>query len=79
MTLASPSRFARGRSQNAPTDRKNLLRSKQIISPDRFLSLPGLVVLFDKLEFNGIYNSFISLAIIATVLALVSILMVPNV
>ena len=29
----------------------DLLRSKQIISPDRFLSLPGLVVLFDKLEF----------------------------
>ena len=33
------------------TYRAKLLRSKQIISPDRFLSLPGLVVLFDKLEF----------------------------
>ena len=45
MTLASPSRFARGRSQNAPTDRKNLLRSKQIISPDRFQRLSGIFYL----------------------------------
>ena len=37
--------FARGRSQNAPTDRKNLLRSKQIISPDRFQRLSGIFYL----------------------------------
>ena len=28
-----------------------LLRRKQIINPDRFLGLSGIVVLFDKLEF----------------------------
>ena len=33
----------------------DLLCSKQIMSPDRFLSLSGLVVLFDKLEFDYLF------------------------
>ena len=35
-----------------------LLRRKQIINPDRFLGLSGLVVLFDKLEFISLGEVF---------------------
>ena len=31
--------FARGRSKNAPTDKRNLIRRKQIINPDRFFEV----------------------------------------
>ena len=44
--------FARGRSKNAPTKTNDLLRSKQIINPDRFIESVGVrSILFAKLEF----------------------------
>ena len=36
-----------------------LLRCKQIINPDRFLGLSGILVLFDKLEFDELKNTFV--------------------
>ena len=44
--------FARGRSKNAPTDKQNLIRRKQIDTPTDFNVCRGLFILFDKLEFN---------------------------
>ena len=41
-----------------------LIRSKQIINPDRFLGLSGIVVLFDKSEFVMLLSAVIYLIVV---------------